>query len=219
MNEGTISAEIVGTSTSSTRWPRLSRAPATARAPATQAGSVGMPSGAWAISPIRNPDGVDPSSWLYGRAGAGALYQASGSGREIASSTAAESATVCDTTPSTTAPCQLWARRGTRPRLGLSPTRPQYDAGIRIEPPPSLACAIGNMPPATAAPAPPLDPPGDLLGSHGLRLIPWRRFSATVITPKAGVLVRPHRTKPARTSASTTSSLRSLGPSGAPCEP
>ena len=31
---------------------------------------------------------------------------------------------------------------------------------MRIEPPPSLAWAIGNMPPATAAAAPPLEPPG-----------------------------------------------------------
>ena len=37
-------------------------------------------------------------------------------------------------------------RSGTRPRLGLCPTRPQHDAGIRIEPPPSLALAAGNMP-------------------------------------------------------------------------
>ena len=43
---------------------------------------------------------------------------------------------------------------------------------MRIEPPPSLAWAIGNMPPATAAAAPPLEPPGERLVSQGLRVIP-----------------------------------------------
>src|SRR3546814_1770711 len=38
----------------------------------------------------------------------------------------------------------------TRPRLGLRPTRPLIEAGIRIEPPPSLACATGTIPAATA---------------------------------------------------------------------
>ena len=90
---------------------------------------------------------------------------------------------------------------------------------MRIEPPPSLACAIGNIPPATDAAAPPLEPPGVRSVSHGLRLIPWRLFSAAVITPNAGVLVRAQSTNPARLRASTTSSLRSLGPSGAPCDP
>ena len=42
-----------------------------------------------------------------------------------------------------------------RPRLGFSPTSPQQAAGMRIEPPPSLPCATGSMPLATAAAAPP----------------------------------------------------------------
>ena len=48
---------------------------------------------------------------------------------------------------------------GTRPRLGFKPTRPHIAAGIRILPPPSLALADGTIPDATAAAAPPLDPP------------------------------------------------------------
>ena len=75
------------------------------------------------------------------------------------------------------------------------------------------------MPPATAAPPPPLEPPGDSEVSQGLRVIPWRLFSVTVMIPNSGELVRPHSTKPAREKESTTSSLCSLGPSGAPCEP
>ncbi len=47
-----------------------------------------------------------------------------------------------------------------RPREGLSPNRPQQDAGTRIDPPPSVACAIGTTRAATSAAAPPDDPPG-----------------------------------------------------------
>jgi hypothetical protein len=57
---------------------------------------------------------------------------------------------------------------GTRPRLGLSPTRPHSLAGMRIEPPPSLACATGTMPLATATAEPPLEPPDERPVSHGL---------------------------------------------------
>src|ERR1700710_1283145 len=90
---------------------------------------------------------------------------------------------------------------------------------MRIEPPPSLAWAIGNMPPATAAAAPPEDPPGERLVSQGVREGPKRSFSATVMVPNSGVLVRPQRTKPAASSDSTTSSLSSPTPAGAPLEP
>ena len=40
-----------------------------------------------------------------------------------------------------------------RPRAGFRPTSPQQAAGIRIEPPPSLPCATGTIPDATAAAA------------------------------------------------------------------
>ncbi len=66
---------------------------------------------------------------------------------------------------------------GIRSRDGFSPTRPLQDAGMRTEPPPSVACAIGTMPAATAAPAPPLDPPALRAGSHGLRTGPNSLFS------------------------------------------
>ena len=59
-----------------------------------------------------------------------------------------------------------------RPRVGFSPTRPVHDAGIRIDPPPSLPWASGTMPPATAAAAPPLEPPGVRSVSHGFRAGP-----------------------------------------------
>ena len=60
----------------------------------------------------------------------------------------------------------------TRPRDGLRPTRPHSLAGMRIEPPPSLACAAPTMRAATAAAAPPLDPPLECAGFHGLRVGP-----------------------------------------------
>jgi hypothetical protein len=46
-----------------------------------------------------------------------------------------------------------------RPRPGLSPTSPQAAAGMRMEPPPSLACAMGTTPAATRAAAPPEEAP------------------------------------------------------------
>jgi hypothetical protein len=55
-----------------------------------------------------------------------------------------------------------------RPREGFSPTSPQQLAGIRMDPPPSLACATATMPLATAAADPPLEPPGVRVVSHGL---------------------------------------------------
>jgi hypothetical protein len=47
------------------------------------------------------------------------------------------------------------------PFVGFRPARPQNAAGIRIEPPPSEPVASGAMPAESAAPAPPLDPPGE----------------------------------------------------------
>src|SRR6266852_9203337 len=61
----------------------------------------------------------------------------------------------------------------TRPREGLIPKSPQHDAGMRIEPPPSLPWASGARPAATAAAAPPLEPPGVRDVSHGLRQSPF----------------------------------------------
>src|SRR5688572_19539915 len=91
----------------------------------------------------------------------------------------------------------------TRARLGLSPNRPQQLAGIRIEPPPSLACATGTRPAATAAADPPLEPPVVRVGSYGLRLGGHGGGSADGRIPSSEVLVLPTRTKPARRSAAT----------------
>ncbi len=74
----------------------------------------------------------------------------------------------------------------TRPRDGFSPKRPQHDAGIRIDPPPSVACAIGTRPAETAAAAPPLDPPGVRSVSHGLRVAPLSSDSVNATVPNSG---------------------------------
>jgi len=75
---------------------------------------------------------------------------------------AALSRTLRVTTCSTTNPIARSAssaQLGLRSRVIFSPTSPQHAAGMRIEPKPSLAWARGTMPLATAAAAPPLDPP------------------------------------------------------------
>src|SRR5262245_20906720 len=87
---------------------------------------------------------------------------------------------------------------GLRPRVGLRPKTPQHDAGMRIEPPPSLPCAIGTMRAATAAPEPPLEPPDDRVGSQGLRVGPWATGSVVGAIPNSGVLVLPRTISPAR---------------------
>src|ERR1700682_4555968 len=66
---------------------------------------------------------------------------------------------------------------GTSPNVGLWPTTPQNDAGMRTEPPPSVPSAIGAIPAATDAPAPPLEPPGVRARFHGLRVSPNTRLS------------------------------------------
>src|SRR6266498_4484366 len=89
----------------------------------------------------------------------------------ITSSKSAASATVRASGPLIDRP----VRSGTsgaweiRPREGLIPKRPHTLDGIRIDPPPSLPRATGARPAATAAAAPPLDPPADRDRSQGVR--------------------------------------------------
>ena len=55
--------------------------------------------------------------------------------------------------------------------MGFIPTTPQKAAGWRMEPPVSEPRAKAHSPAATAAAAPPEDPPGTRLKSRGLRVI------------------------------------------------
>ena len=83
------------------------------------------------------------------------------------------------------------------------PTRPQQAAGIRSEPPPSLPCAIGTRPAATAAAEPPEEPPGVRVVSHGLRVGPVWRGSVVGRIPNSGRFVVPSTTNPASRSRRT----------------
>ena len=97
------------------------------------------------------------------------------SGPAVASSRAAESRTVqviawSQLSPPTRGPYSDPV--ATSPLDGLKPNTPQHPAGTRIDPPESVAWAIGTIPEATAAAAPPLDPPGVRVRSHGLAVGP-----------------------------------------------
>ena len=76
---------------------------------------------------------------------------------------------------------------------------------MRIEPPPSLAWAIATIPDATAAAEPPLEPPGERLTSHGLRVTPHALDSVNGQIASSGRFVLPTITAPADRSRLTTS--------------
>src|SRR6516225_9393270 len=98
-----------------------------------------------------------------------------------------------------------------RPRVGLSPTSPHALAGMRIEPPPSAACATGTMPLATAPADPPDDPPVECPGCHGLRAGGKLFGSVVTLVPSSGTLVRPSETKPAARSCRATLDVTGQG--------
>ena len=85
---------------------------------------------------------------------------------------------------------------GVRARVGFRPNTPQAEAGMRIEPPPSVACAIGKMRAATQAAAPPDDPPALCARFHGLRQAPNIAGSVDVAIPSSGVDERPKMFSP-----------------------
>src|SRR5262245_39604679 len=93
----------------------------------------------------------------------------------------------------------------TRPRLGLNPTSPQIEAGMRSDPPPSLPWASGTRPAATAAAAPPLDPPAVAPGDHGLRAAGATSVSEYSDRPNSLAVVLPRLISPASRRRTTTS--------------
>src|SRR5215813_10085327 len=92
---------------------------------------------------------------------------------------------------------------GTRPNVALMPTRPLKLEGMRTEPPPSVPMAIGPRPAATAAPAPPDEPPGVRSSFHGLRVIPFRGESVTALWPYSGLVFWANTSAPASRSRAT----------------
>src|SRR5262245_27793978 len=99
-----------------------------------------------------------------------------------------------------------------RPWLGLNPTSPQNAAGMRVEPPPSLAVAAGTRPAATAAALPPLDPPGVRAGFQGLRATPNALVLVKLSVPNSGAAVLPSGTAPAARSRDTWIESSATGP-------
>src|SRR5215468_11342790 len=130
----------------------------------------------------------------------GAAYGSPGSGPAVQSSMRAESRTLRLTTWPADSPPHPSPASGaidTRPRDGLSPKRPHCAAGIRIEPPPSVACATGRMPAATEAAAPPEEPPAEYSRFQGLWHDPYSRGSVFGFRPNSGLELRPINTRPA----------------------
>src|SRR6188768_4364158 len=84
------------------------------------------------------------------------------------------------------------------------PVTPQSEAGWRIEPPVSVAVAMGATRAATAAAEPPDDPPGTSFRSQGLRTGPYQLVSFDEPMANSSMLVLPSVTMPAALSLSTT---------------
>ena len=99
--------------------------------------------------------------------------------------------------------------RLTRPKVGLNPTIPHTEAGQRIDPPVSVPGASATVPAATAAPEPPLEPPGMRLGSCGFRQVPKCGLSLVVPHASSWVASFAIETAPAAASRATTSASRS----------
>src|SRR3954447_12674181 len=74
---------------------------------------------------------------------------------------------------------------------------PHHDAGMRIEPPPSVPSAKVRRPSATAAAQPPEEPPVFRLVSNGLRLGPQSGLAAPPREPMTGLLPVPTGIAPA----------------------
>jgi hypothetical protein len=87
--------------------------------------------------------------------------------------------------------------RGIRPNVDFRPTTPQKLAGMRIDPPSSVPTAKGPIPAATAAPAPPLEPPQVWAVDQGLRVTPKSGLSVKPLWANSGVVVLPSRIAPA----------------------
>src|SRR6478736_8758514 len=89
------------------------------------------------------------------------------------------------------------------PLLCLIPTTPLQAAGIRVDPPPSVATASGAIPQATATAAPPLEPPLERSALQALRVRPNKGESVRHLLPNSGVVVLPIRIAPAARSRAT----------------
>ena len=131
----------------------------------------------------------------------------------VASRNRAASSTVLAIGPLTDRPFHApsCGASGTRSRCGLMPNRPHHVDGIRIDPMPSEPSAIDARPAATAAPLPPLLPPGVRSVFHGLRVAPNATVSVNGQIIISGTAVLPRMTAPAARSRRTTSASSAFG--------
>ena len=93
--------------------------------------------------------------------------------------------------------------QGTMPKVGFMPTSPACAAGLRVEPPASVASASAPMPEASAATAPPDDPPGVSARFQGDRVWPYTRLLLTPLQANSEQLVMPRITAPSARSRAT----------------
>src|SRR4029450_12564019 len=145
-------------------------------------------------------------------AGRGNEKRSRSSGPAVTSRCRALSATVVASSPNTDVSDPVGPGCGIRPWLGLNPTSPQNDAGMRVDPPPSLAVATGTSPAATAAALPPLEPPGVRCGFHGLRAMPNTLVLVKFSVPNSGAAVLPTGTAPAARRRATWIESAATGP-------
>ena len=93
----------------------------------------------------------------------------------------------------------------------MSPTSPLKLEGMRTEPPPSVPIASGPSPAATAAPAPPDEPPGVMSVFHGLRVTPFSGVSVTPLWPNSELVLCANTIAPASRSRATAGASASAG--------
>src|SRR5215467_12746941 len=91
------------------------------------------------------------------------------------------------------------------PYEGFSAYTPHQCAGIRSEPPRSLPSSRAQNPAATAAAAPPEDPPGVREASHGLLVVPNSSLYDWQSDAHTGRFVLPTTIAPARRNRPTAS--------------
>ena len=197
-------------SASSTTQPRRWKVSRSASITAVTRGSTGRPPRS-RLQAMRAPSGFRSSGGWKSRPGSGSEIGARGSGPATAPSIRATSVTLRAIGPCTPIGNQAaWLGQiGTRPGAGRKPTTLQKPAGLRSDPPRSLPSAIGSIPEASAAAAPPLLPPHVFVRSYGLRVAPNTALNVCDPAPSSGVLVLPMVMAPAARSRSTMSASAS----------
>ncbi len=75
--------------------------------------------------------------------------------------------------------------------MALKPTKPQKEAGWRIEPPVSEPKVAKHKPPATAVAEPPEEPPGTFFSLRGFKTFPKAEFSLELPIANSSQFNRP----------------------------